>query len=113
MSSLPHIEDDLPEALRLAWHQEEAEAIRAEAEAEYFETRGAAVDLSARHQPEPTTGWISVKQLADAIGRTVGTTRNLLDLGLIPGAERKTPGLPNSPWLIPPTSPNAFKLKEK
>lgn len=51
---------------------------------------------------------IDVTELATQINRSVGTTRRLLDAGQIPGAERKTPGVKNSPWLIPATSPARF-----
>lgn len=56
---------------------------------------------------EPDT-WISVEQLAHGIGQSVGHTRRLLEAKLIPGARRKTPGVKNSPWLIPPSAAAAY-----
>jgi hypothetical protein len=110
MTSLPFTED-VPEALLSAWHQEEADAIRAEAEAVFLETRQASKPTN--EAAGWADNWITVPQLADGIRRTLGTTRNLLERGLIPGAERKTPGVKNSPWLIPASAIEAFKRKER
>jgi hypothetical protein len=52
--------------------------------------------------------YISVAELAQRLGQTDGATRRLLELGSIPGARRKTPGLPNSPWLIPANAATKF-----
>lgn len=64
--------------------------------------------LDRTHRAETDDFTITVSELAASIGRTDGTTRALLDRGLIPGAARKTPGVKNSPWLIPATSPDRF-----
>jgi hypothetical protein len=58
-----------------------------------------------------TSETITVHQLAEGIGRTPGATRKLLDSGLIPGAQRITPGLANSPWIIPVSAIENFKRR--
>jgi hypothetical protein len=70
--------------------------------------------LTAHRIPidRPIIRHISVSELAAEIHRTIGTTRKLLALGMIPGAERKTPGEKNSPWLIPSSSPARFLARE-
>jgi hypothetical protein len=55
---------------------------------------------------------IRVAELAAGIRRTEGTTRRLLDASHIPGARRKTPGVKNSPWLIPASAVEAFNRRE-
>jgi hypothetical protein len=55
-----------------------------------------------------TPGYVGPSELADALGQTVGATRRLLDRGSIPGARRITPGLSNSPWLIPPNAAEEY-----
>lgn len=62
----------------------------------------------AQPAPAPLELLIDVTALAEQIGRSVGNTRRLLEQGQIPGAARKTPGVKNSPWLIPATSPARF-----
>jgi hypothetical protein len=56
----------------------------------------------------PAPSYIKVNKLADELGQTTNATRRLLDRGLIPGARRITPGLANSPWLIPPNAAEEY-----
>src|SRR4051794_20510570 len=51
---------------------------------------------------------VTVSELAEGIGQSPYTTRKLLERGAIPGARRTTPGVPNSPWLIPAGAHTAY-----
>lgn len=65
---------------------------------------GAVARPQCRHR-EP---YITVAELADAIGQAVGAARRLLDGDKIPGARRKTPDVKGSPWLIPADAPARY-----
>jgi hypothetical protein len=56
-----------------------------------------------------TFATITVEQLAKRIGRSRATTDKLLASGQIPGAQRKTPGQSNSPWIIPADAAESFQ----
>ena len=45
--------------------------------------------------------FLTVGELAAALGQSERTTRQLLNEGLIPGARRMVPSAGRSPWLIP------------
>ena len=52
--------------------------------------------------------YLSVPDLAEALGQSERTTRQLLNHGLIPGARRMDPLAARSPWLIPPDAPSKY-----
>lgn len=54
------------------------------------------------------SGYLTVRELADALGQSERTTRQLLNHGLIPGARRMDPLAGRSPWLIPPDAPSRY-----
>jgi hypothetical protein len=63
---------------------------------------------SSRFVGRQAPSYIRVAELAQGLGQPIGAVRRLLDLDLIPGARRKTPGTPNSPWLIPANAVGAY-----
>jgi hypothetical protein len=65
-------------------------------------------EILSRRSHHDANNYITVKQLADEIGQTDGATRRLLERGLIPGARRKTPGVKNSPWIIPASASETY-----
>jgi hypothetical protein len=56
----------------------------------------------------PRATYLSVRELADALGQSERTTRQLLNHSLIPGARRMDPLAGRSPWLIPPDAPSRY-----
>lgn len=56
----------------------------------------------------PRSAYLSVGELANALGQSERTTRQLLNHGLIPGARRMDPLAARSPWLIPPDAPSKY-----
>jgi Helix-turn-helix domain len=54
------------------------------------------------------SAYLTVHELADALGQSERTTRQLLNHGLIPGARRMDPLAGRSPWLIPPDAPSRY-----
>jgi hypothetical protein len=54
------------------------------------------------------SAYLSVPDLAEALGQSERTTRQLLNHGLIPGARRMDPLAARSPWLIPPDAPSKY-----
>lgn len=52
--------------------------------------------------------YLTVAELATALGQSERTTRQLLNHGLIPGARRMDPHAGRSPWLIPPDAPSKY-----
>ena len=54
------------------------------------------------------SAYLTVRELADALGQSGRTTRQLLKRGLIPGARRMDPLAGRSPWLIPPDAPSRY-----
>lgn len=56
----------------------------------------------------PPAAYLTVRELADALGQSERTTRQLLKRGLIPGARRMDPLAGRSPWLIPPDAPSRY-----
>jgi hypothetical protein len=78
---------------------------------------GADVDADADEQeavaPGATTGRetpgrLTVEEFAAQIGQTVGSTRRLLNKGLVPGARRMDPTAKKSHWIIPLTAPEEY-----
>jgi len=57
--------------------------------------------------------FITVAELAEAIGQTERAARRLLERGEIPGARRTTPGVKNSPWLIPAEAPAKYVTRHE
>jgi len=53
-------------------------------------------------------GRLSVEEFAEQIGQTVGSTRRLLNKGLVPGARRMDPTAKKSHWIIPTTAPEDY-----
>jgi hypothetical protein len=56
----------------------------------------------------PRPAYLTVRDLADALGQSERTTRQLLNHGLIPGARRMDPLAARSPWLIPNDAPSKY-----
>lgn len=56
--------------------------------------------------PEPR--YLTVAELATALGQSERTTRQLLNHGLVPGARRMDPSTGRSPWLIPIDAPSKY-----
>lgn len=56
----------------------------------------------------PGSAYLTVPELAAALGQSERTTRQLLNHGLIPGARRMDPLATRSPWLIPPDAPSKY-----
>jgi hypothetical protein len=56
----------------------------------------------------PRSAYLSVGELANALGQSERTTRQLLNHGLIPGARRMDPLAGRSPWLIPQDAPSKY-----
>jgi hypothetical protein len=56
----------------------------------------------------PCTTYLTVRELADALGQSERSTRQLLNHGLIPGARRMDPLAGRSPWLIPADAPSRY-----
>ena len=54
------------------------------------------------------SAYLTVCELADALGQSERTTRQLLNHGLIPGARRMDPLAGRSPWLIPTDAPSRY-----
>jgi hypothetical protein len=54
------------------------------------------------------SAYLTVGELADALGQSERTTRQLLNHGLIPGARRMDPLAGRSPWLIPPDAASRY-----
>ena len=54
------------------------------------------------------SAYLTVRELADALGQSERTTRQLLNHGLIPGARRMDPLAGRSPWLIPPDASSRY-----
>ena len=52
--------------------------------------------------------YLTVAELATALGQSERTTRQLLNHGLIPGARRMDPHAGRSPWLIPLDAPGKY-----
>ena len=52
--------------------------------------------------------YLTVAELATALGQSERTTRQLLNHGLIPGARRMDPRAGRSPWLIPTDAPAKY-----
>jgi hypothetical protein len=52
--------------------------------------------------------YLTVAELAAALGQSERTTRQLLNHGLIPGARRMDPHAGRSPWLIPLDAPAKY-----
>lgn len=52
--------------------------------------------------------YLTVSELAAALGQSERTTRQLLNHGLIPGARRMDPHAGRSPWLIPLDAPTKY-----
>jgi len=53
-------------------------------------------------------GRLTVDEFAARIGQTVGSTRRLLNKGLVPGARRMDPTAKKSHWIIPATAPEEY-----
>jgi hypothetical protein len=53
-------------------------------------------------------GRLTVDEFAAQIGQTVGSTRRLLNKGLVPGARRMDPTAKKSHWIIPLTAPEDY-----
>jgi hypothetical protein len=53
-------------------------------------------------------GRLTVDEFAAQIGQTVGSTRRLLNKGLVPGARRMDPTAKKSHWIIPTTAPEDY-----
>lgn len=51
---------------------------------------------------------LTVEEFATRIGQTVGSTRRLLNKGLVPGARRMDPTAKKSHWIIPTTAPEDY-----
>jgi hypothetical protein len=51
---------------------------------------------------------LTVEEFAARIGQTVGSTRRLLNKGLVPGARRIDPTAKKSHWIIPTTAPEDY-----
>jgi len=56
----------------------------------------------------PRPAYLTVRDLADVLGQSERTTRQLLNHGLIPGARRMDPLAARSPWLIPHDAPSKY-----
>jgi hypothetical protein len=70
-----------------------------------------ATELSAtrvRLLPAEPPCYLTVAELAAALGQSERTTRQLLNHGLIPGARRMDPHAGRSPWLIPLDAPAKY-----
>ncbi len=52
--------------------------------------------------------YLTVAELASALGQSERTTRQILNHGLIPGARRMDPQAGRSPWLIPSDAPGKY-----
>jgi len=52
--------------------------------------------------------YLTVAELADTLGQSERTTRQLLNHGFIPGARRMDPLGSRSPWLIPPDAAGKY-----
>ena len=63
---------------------------------------------SGRVFPHARPAYLTVRDLADALGQSERTTRQLLNHGLIPGARRMDPRAGRSPWLIPLDAPAKY-----
>ncbi len=63
---------------------------------------------SARVFPHARPVYLTVRDLAEALGQSERTTRQLLNHGLIPGARRMDPRAGRSPWLIPLDAPEKY-----
>lgn len=59
-------------------------------------------------RPGQPPRYLSVSELAAALGQSERTTRQLLKHGLIPGARRMDPLASRSPWLIPADAPTRY-----
>jgi hypothetical protein len=71
----------------------------------------AATELAAtrvRILPVEPPCYLTVTELAAALGQSERTTRQLLNHGLIPGARRMDPHAGRSPWLIPIDAPGKY-----
>jgi hypothetical protein len=71
----------------------------------------AATELTAtrvRVLPAEPPCYLTVTELAGALGQSERTTRQLLNHGLIPGARRMDPRAGRSPWLIPIDAPAKY-----
>jgi hypothetical protein len=64
-------------------------------------------DLAPTTLPR-TPRYLTVGELAAALGQSERSTRQLLNRGLIPGARRMDPGAGRSPWLIPDDAPDLY-----
>ena len=58
--------------------------------------------------PAQPPHYLTVADLAAALGQSERTTRQLLNHGLIPGARRMDPHAGRSPWLIPLDAPSRY-----
>jgi len=58
--------------------------------------------------PTQPPRYLTVAELAAALGQSERTTRQLLNHGLIPGARRMDPHAGRSPWLIPLDAPTRY-----
>jgi hypothetical protein len=58
--------------------------------------------------PKPHPDRLTVDEFAALIGQTVGSTRRLLNKGLVPGARRMDPTAKKSHWIIPRTAPEEY-----
>jgi hypothetical protein len=67
-----------------------------------------AAPLPATLTLHPRFAYLTVRELANALGQSERTTRQLLNHGLIPGARRMDPLAGRSPWLIPPDAPSKY-----
>lgn len=64
-------------------------------------------DIAPTTMPQPPR-YLTVGELAAALGQSERTTRQLLNEGLIPGARRMVPSAGRSPWLIPDDAPAKY-----
>ena len=62
--------------------------------------------LAEKSARNPRGQLVTVQEFADALGVSRSTVDKLLAGGRVHGAVRKTPGVKNSPWLIPETAIN-------
>jgi hypothetical protein len=69
-------------------------------------TDATALDISLLSPDRPR--YLTVAELATALGQSERTTRQLLNHGLIPGARRMDPRAGRSPWLIPLDAPAKY-----